>query len=181
MNNISELNKDLKVYLDSSSNQMIADLKNILLDNSIQYKNGKSIKDVAFLNFDYEYDTLDIIFEVFDKKYNKINNLVSLPTIKKSKIGEKSEWSSFLPEIIWNKYCEFENNYEADNLDDILEEYDNEKYFLFEKWFYSCWANATNETNVIIKAYFSMHDTEYVTDLNTLNRIKTKEIFNLYK
>lgn len=182
MDSISALNDELKEYLDHCSAQMILDLKNILSDRSILYKNGKSRSDVVFLNFDYEYDTLNIVFEAFDKKYNKINELVHLPTIKKSKINEQSKWDSFLPEIIWNTYNTFENNNEdIDELDEILDEYDMEKYQLLENWFCMCWAIAIKETNVKIDAYFSMHDTEFVTDLNTLKKINPKEIEKRYQ
>lgn len=170
------LNNDFKKYLDASSKQMIADLKDILLDKSIKYNDGKSREHILAIYFEYEYDHLDIAFLASDKETEIIAEILTLPTVINSKLDDASEWNSFFPEIISNKVDKFKEKYNEYNLGDIFDKYNRVKYSLFEEWFCSCWTMAVLETNVKMNAYFSIHDTMYLTDLSTLKGIKEEDI-----
>jgi hypothetical protein len=174
------LNNDFKKYLDASSKQMIADLKDILLDTSIKYNNGKSREDILVIYFEYEYDHLDIVFLASDKKTEIIAEVLTLPTVRKSKLNDESEWDSFFPEIISNKVDKFKEKYNTYNIGDVFDKYNRVKYSLFEEWFCSCWTMAVLETNVKMDAYFSIHDTIYLTDLSTLKGIKEEDIMKKF-
>ncbi|WP_278379430.1 hypothetical protein [Chryseobacterium arthrosphaerae] len=54
------------------------------------------------------------------------------------------------------------------------------RYRLFEQWFFDCWKEAKAQTSVMMDAYFSIHDTYFRTDLNTLKTINEDEIAQRY-
>lgn len=176
MKELSKLNKDLKDYLNNSTPIMVEDLKNILCDKSIIYLKGKTKADSFAYYFEYEYDDLDIVFWAVNNKNKIIVKPLILPTQKDSKKNEKKNRNSFMPKKIQDKVNDFENNYDEDDLYDIIDSYNKEKYNLFEEWFCNCWKQAVKESGIKMEAYFSIHDTIFKTDLNTLKEIRLEEI-----
>lgn len=73
---------------------------------------------------------------------------VSLPAKKKGIAEENSEWNALIPKKIWNAVSDFQNHYEGEDFDEILDEYDNEKYKLFEQWFSDCWKKASEQAKI---------------------------------
>lgn len=181
MNDILKLNEGFKVYLEASTHQMVSHIKDILSGKSVVYLVGKTESDTVAYFFEYEYDYLDIVCWATDRAGNLITDTIILPAPKNSKADAESKWNAFMPEEIWMKIADFHDNYEEDDFDDILDEYNKEKYELFEKWFCDCWSKAVKETGIKTDAYFSIHDTIFKTDLNTLEEIKEKEIEERYK
>lgn len=176
MNDILKLNKDFKIYLDASTQQIVSDLKDILYGKSVVYLEDKTESDIVAYFFEYEYDYLNVVCWAVDRAGNIITDTIILSTQKNSKTDENSKWNAFIPESIWTKIADFHDNYEDDDFDDILDEYNQEKYELFEKWFCNCWSQTVKETGIKVDAYFSIHDTIFKTDLNTLEKIKDKQI-----
>lgn len=180
MHDLLKLNKDLKNYLDRSTPQMLSDLKGILQDDSILYLQGKSRKEAGALYVEYEYDYLDMVYWLADKSGEIISQTQVLPTKKNSKNDEQSKWNSFMPEDIWAKLADVQDEDLDQDLEDLLDEYNDEKYRIFEDWFCSCWKKAVEETGIGIDAYFSIHDTIFKTDLNTLEEIQEEDIKKRY-
>lgn len=181
MKEILELNKDFAVYLENSKPQMISDLKNILSDKSIVYEFKNTKADIVAYYFEYEWDFLDTALWVVNKKGSVLNEALILPTQNNSKMSEASDWSAFMPEKIWNKVTDFQDSYDGEDFDEILDEYESEKYTLFEDWFCECWKQTIEETGIKVDAYFSIHDTNYKTDLNTLEEMTDQQIEARYK
>lgn len=178
MENLQGLNIELKKYLEQMSSQLVVDLTDLIIGKNIIYLNNKSETDTKVLYFEYQYDYLDIIFWAVDQSGERTTETIKLPSKKADRIDG---WNAFIPKQIWEAAADFEDTYEDDDLDDILDEYNTQKYELFENWFLECWKKASEKTNVKTDAYFSIHDTYFKTDLNTMTTINTDEISERYK
>lgn len=181
MEDLKNLNIELKKYLDETSAQLTEDLIHLLNGENISYVDNYGKSDVKAFYFEYEYEYLDIVFWGVDQKGKIITNTIFLPTKKKSSAEESGEWDALIPEKIWNMVSDFQDHYEGDDFDDVLDEYDDEKYKLFEQWFFECWKKASEYTQEKMDAYFSIHDTYFRTDLNTLKTINEDEIAQRYQ
>ena len=176
-----KLNKEWKLYLDSSAEQMQTDIRNILTDQIVKYKQGKSRQDIVALYFEYEYDYMNILFWAKDKSEELVAELIVLPTIKRNNADENSNWEHFLPENIWRNVLGTEDIYEGEDYDEIRREYENVKTTLFKEWFLTCWNTITKDMENVPDAYFSIHDTYFLTDLKTGKKINSDEISERYK
>lgn len=180
MKEILELNIELAKYLNEEKPQMIADLKNILLDKAVVYDFGKSRADVSAFYFEYEWEHLDIACWAADNTGEVLNDALILPTENNSKAHPNSKWESFMPEKIAKTIFDLLDKYDGEEVEEAIEVYENEKYDLFENWFYDCWKQAINETGLKVDAYFSMHDSGSKVDLNTMEELTDKQISERY-
>ncbi len=181
MEDLKKLNVELKKYLEETHTQLTEDLIHLLKGEKISYIGSNSKSDIKAFYFEYEYEYLDIVFWGVDHKGKMATDTVFLPTKKKGSAEENSDWDALIPEKIWSAASEFQDHYKEDDFDDILDEYDDEKYKLFEEWFFDCWKKASEQTGVKMNAYFSIHDTYFRTDLNTLKTINEDEIAQRYE
>lgn len=181
MENLQNLNIELKKYLEQISSQLIVDLTDLINGKDIIYLNNKNETDTKAFYFEYQYDYLDIIFWSVDREGERITETIKFPLKKVDRINGSSDWNALIPKQIWEVAADFEDSYEEDELDDILDEYNTEKYELFENWFLECWKKASEKVNVKTDAYFSIHDTYFKTDLNSMETINTDEIAKRYK
>lgn len=181
MEDLKKLNIEFKKYLEEISTQLIQDLIHLLNGENISYLDGCGKTDIKAFYFEYEYEYLNIVSWGVDAKGKVATNTVFLPTQRKKSGDENGDWDALIPEKIWTAAAHFQDNYDEDDFDDILDEYDDEKYRLFEQWFFDCWKKASEEAQVKIDAYFSIHDTYFRTDLNTLKNINEDEIALRYK
>lgn len=179
MENLQHLNINLKKYLEQISLQLIVDLTDLIRGKNINYLNNKSEADCKALYFEYQYDYLDILFWSADQAGERITEIIKLPS---KKIDSKDEdWNALIPKQILEAAVDFEDTYEDDDLDDILDEYNTEKYELFENWFLECWKKAVEQTKLEIDAYFSIHDTYFKTDLHSMETVNTDQINERYQ
>ncbi|ANF49770.1 hypothetical protein A0O34_04090 [Chryseobacterium glaciei] len=182
MVNLKSLNIELKKYLEEKiSPMLIVELTELVNDKNINYLNNKSKADTKALYFEYRYDYLNIIFWAVDQEGERITEIIKLPSKEIDIINESDDWDALIPEKIWVTVTAFEDIYEEDDSDDILDEYNTEKYELFENWFLECWKKASEQTEVKTDAYFSIHDTYFKTDLNSMQTINTDEISKRYQ
>jgi len=181
MKNLEYLNIKLKKYLEETKGQVVADLVQLLKGENVNYLDGKTKTDIGALYFEYEYDYLDIAAWATDKNGKIITDTAILHKQKENHINETERWNSFLPETIWKAAIDFQEKHEEDeDWDDVWEEYEGEKYELFEFWFFDCWKEASAQTESRVDAYFSVHDTYFKTDLNTFETINDDEIVERY-
>lgn len=176
MENLQHLNIELKKYLEQISSQFILDITELIEGKNVNYLNNKAKADGKVLYFEYQYDYLDIICWSVDQEGERITETSKLP----SKNVGNEEWNALIPKQIWEAAADFEDTYEDDDFDDILDEYNTEKYELFENWFLECWKKAVVQTKLKMDAYFSIHDTYFRTDLHTLKTINDDEIAERY-
>ncbi|MGK6343709.1 hypothetical protein ACMGDK_15920 [Chryseobacterium sp. DT-3] len=182
MESLKQLNIELKNYLEEIKGAFIKDLVQMLKGENLDYLRGKTKTDVKALYFEYEYDFLDIVGWAAGQKGDIITQTTALPRQKKKQANESEDWNSFLPEKIWTGASDLQSRYEdEDNFDDLWDEYNDEKYRLFENWFIECWKKAAEHAQVHIDAYFSIHDTYFRTELNTFTTINDDEIAERYK
>lgn len=181
MQNLKQLNIDLKTYLEETTEQFVKDLVQILEGKNADYLYGKSKTDIVAYYFEYEYEDLDISAWSVDQSGTIITNPVLLLTQKEEENDGKESWKALLPEKIWTAASDFQEEYaDDDDFDDWWDEYNDEKYELFENWFFDGWKKASEQTNNRVDAYFSIHDTYFKTDLNTLQTINDDEISERY-
>ena len=182
-NQFERLNKEWKLYLESSAEQMQEDIRNILTDEIVKYEEGKSKQDIAAMYFEYEYEYMNIAFWAENKNEMLITEVMKLPTIMRNNTKSNSNWKHFIPETIWKEVLESEDEFEGDEDDyyEARDEYTNESTELFEKWFFDCWTAAIKEIENIPDAYFSIHDTNWRTDLKTGKEMSIAEISERYK
>ncbi|SFN21442.1 hypothetical protein SAMN05421594_1522 [Chryseobacterium oleae] len=181
MQNLKQLNTDLKTYLEEITEQFVKDLVQILEGENADYLNGKSKTDIVAYYFEYEYDHLDISAWTVDKSGAIATKPVLLLTQREKQSHNKTDWNALLPEKIWKAASDFQEQHEDDDdFDDWWDEYNEEKYELFENWFFDGWKKASIETESRVDAYFSVHDTYFKTDLNTLQTINDDEIAERY-
>jgi hypothetical protein len=181
MKNLKHLNVELKNYLEETKGQLVADLVQLLKGENVNYLDGKAKTDIEALYFEYEYDYLDIMVWAVDKTGEIVTDTVILTKQRKNLVNESENWNSFLPEKIWKIASDFQEKHENDeDWDDLWEEYEGEKYEMFEFWFFDCWKAASAKTENRVNAYFSVHDTYFKTDLNTFKTINDDEIAERY-
>ena len=166
-NRISALCSEWSLYLESATEQMQADIRDIIANRLIQYEQGKSWADIAAMFFEYEYEYMDIVFYAFDKQEKVITKVIALPTKRSGNIIPDSKWNAFLPEAIWHK---------EQGLDEHYDKYNREKTSIFKEWFLTCWKTVAKGIGNIPDAYFSIHDTFFRTDLKTGERVNNKQI-----
>ena len=174
------LNEEWKLYLDSLTEQVQADIRNILLtDQIVKYQFGKSRQNIVAFYFEYQYDSMNIMLWAQDKNGDEVADPIEIPTTNNT--DKNSSWKSLVPENILKRVYEMDNTYEGDDYDEIRREYENIKTELFERWFLNCWNTATKEIENIPDAYFSIHDTYFLTDLKTGKEINSDQIAERYK
>ncbi|MCS4304970.1 MULTISPECIES: hypothetical protein [unclassified Chryseobacterium] len=181
MEDLKKLNIEFKNYLEAISDKLTEDLSHLLNGDHISYVGNNGRSDIRAFYFEYEYEYLNIVFWGVDGNNKIATNTISLPTEKNGNAEENSDWDALIPEKIWMAASDFQDHYEGEDFDDILDEYDDEKYKLFEQWFFDCWKKASEQTKVKMDAYFSIHDTYFRTDLNTLKTINEDEIALRYE
>ncbi|PIF44504.1 hypothetical protein CLU96_1480 [Chryseobacterium sp. 52] len=183
MEDLEQLNIELKNYLDKTEEQLIKDIVQLLKVENTDDLEKKAKEDTKALYFEYEYDYLDIVTWAVDKDGEIIGNATRLLSHREKEIGESEKWNSLLPEKIWDKAFDLQERYEdEEDWDDIWDEYKEEKYRLFEDWFLQCWKKALThmESRNKLDAYFSIHDTYFRTDLNTFQTVNDDEIAERY-
>jgi len=181
MKDLKKLNIELKTYLEEIKGQLTEDLIHLFNGEDIIYLENKVKSDIKAFYFEYEYDYLNIMFWGVDGTGELVTEIIKLPTKKNNAAHENEKWNALIPEKIWTTAAEFQDNYEDDDFDEILDEYNDEKYKLFEQWFLDCWEKASEQISVKTDAYFSIHDTYFKTDLNTLKTINEDEIASRYQ
>ncbi|UTX48150.1 hypothetical protein [Chryseobacterium sp. MA9] len=174
MEDLKKLNIEFENYLDEISVPLTEDLIHLLEGKGINYLSGNTQSDIKAFYFEYEFEYLNIIFWGVNSKGKIETETISLPAKKNKNDDEK--WTALIPEEIWQKASDFQDDYEEDDFDEILDEYNDEKYRLFEQWFITCWKKASEQTNIQMDAYFSIHDSYFKTDLNTLKTLNEDEI-----
>ncbi|PQA96813.1 hypothetical protein B0A69_01730 [Chryseobacterium shigense] len=181
MQDLEELNSELKKHLEETKKQLIKDIVQILKGENIDYLEGNGKVDIKALYFEYEYDYLDIVAWAVDKNGEIITDILKLPSQRKKQTGGSADWNSFLPENIGIAASEFQDCHEdEEDFDDLWDEYNEEKYELFEDWFCTCWKEASAQAEIRADAYFSVHDTYFKTDLGTFKTINDDEIAERY-
>ncbi|MCT2561216.1 hypothetical protein [Chryseobacterium herbae] len=181
MQDLNQLNIDLKNYLEEQTEQLVDALVQVLKGESTEYLSGKTKTDSVAFYFEYEYDYLDITAWTVDQSGAVITNPVFLFPQREKRSDQKEDWSAFLPENIWTAATDFQEQYADDeDFDDLWDDYNEEKYELFENWFFEGWKKASAHTESSIDAYFSIHDTYFRTDLMTLQTINDDEIAERY-
>lgn len=181
MEDLKKLNIEFKQYLEGISGKLTEDLIHLLKGENIQYLGAKDSSDIKALYFEYEYEYLNIICWGVDKTGQISTEIVKLPKTENETANENEKWNALIPETIWTAASDFQDHYEGEDFDEILDEYDDEKYKLFEQWFFACWKKASEQTHIKRDAYFSIHDTYFRTDLNTLKTINEDEIAQRYE
>ncbi|MGG7471298.1 hypothetical protein ACVVIH_21535 [Chryseobacterium arthrosphaerae] len=180
MENLKKLNIELRQYLQTISGNLTGDLVRLLKGENIAYLENKNLSDIKAFYFEYEFEYLNIICWGVDAAGRMATKTKALPEKTENAACENEKWSALIPEKIWTEAADFQDHYDGDDFDDILDEYDDEKYRLFEQWFFDCWKEAKAQTSVMMDAYFSIHDTYFRTDLNTLKTINEDEIAQRY-
>lgn len=165
---ILKLNDEFEIFLQKEKGSLISKLGNILDGKSeLSFIGNNTKEDIKYLQFEYIYDYLDIVLWCEDKDKNVITKSEVITDSQNSKKDNSSEWEAFIPEHIWLIAADFQDTYEEDDVDDIIEEYEETKCALLEKWFCECWKEAVSLKGRTIDAYFSIHDTIFKTNLNT--------------
>ena len=182
-NQFERLNKEWKLYLENSAEQMQEDIRNMLTGKIVRYKQGKVQQDIAALYFEYEYEYMNITFWAENKNEILLTDVTELPTIMRNNGKPNSNWKHFIPETIWKEVIESEDEFEGDEDEyyEARDEYTNKSTELFEKWFFDCWKAAIKGMENIPDAYFSIHDTNWRTDLKTGKEMSIAEISKRYK
>lgn len=182
MEEFKETLAEFKIYLSKITSQMTNDLKTILSKGNIVYKEGKSDDDTAGYFFEYDYELLTVVFWGVDKGINPITETVTLP----SQFIEESHPTALISEEMHEFEMEIEDEYDneeysEEEFDELFEKYHEDKCEIFENWFCDCWKEASSGIKNDTDSYFSVHDTNYKTDLKTLNEITLDEIEQRYK
>ena len=172
---LKKFKTEFKDYLKMVKPAFVKDLQQLLDKMEFQFKKGKSIKDMATLVFEYEFDYLDIMCWAADKNFNSISEILPLPSdTNVAKATKKSEWTGFFPEktfIRFEKHIKKNKNKEFK----IREKYDEFKYAAYQQWFASCWKKASKDRKKVA-AFVSVHDSDFKTDLNTGKQMLEKDV-----
>ncbi len=180
MEDLKKLNIEFQRYLEGIRGAFTENLVHLLKGENINYLNENSRSDIKAFYFEYEFEYLNIVFWGVDRTGKIATDTIFLPS-KKEGEADENKWNALIPEEIWTAAADFQDHYEGDDFDEVLDEYDDEKYRLFEQWFFGCWQKASEQSKVKIDAYFSIHDTYFRTDLNTLKTINEDEIAQRYE
>ena len=163
MESLEKLNEQLKKHLESISPFLITDFQSLINGENIVYFDGIQQSDVAAFNFEYRHDYLDTTFFGTDKEGIKITGDVGLL------IRERSV--KFLPQAIWDRVNDIEDDEGIEDIEEALEEYNDEKYEIFDDWFSNCWKVATKGLENPVTAYFSISELDFGIELNSYDMV----------
>ncbi|CAI8182429.1 MAG: Uncharacterised protein [Formosa sp. Hel1_33_131] len=180
---MEEYQKNLEQFRDDLSklsNQTIIDLKGILLNKIVTYEFNRNESGVVAYLFEYDFELLGLTFYGLDKYLSQYTEHIALPT----KFPDDN-WKNITQESIYHfeskktmkRYDEDCNKQEIK----LFDEYFVKKYNIFKNWFFICWKKATKGIELKKGAYFSMHDTNYLTELKTMKEIEYDEVKEKHK
>ncbi|MDR2924582.1 MAG: hypothetical protein LBU76_01285 [Azoarcus sp.] len=154
-----------KNFLSEIETKMQLSIKTILNET-------KELKNIHAMFFEYEYNDMDLMFWALDKKENVLFKKLDI-------LNGKINGKHLFPNDLMERQMDIDDEYdgEDDNYDDFRDEYSEEKEEIFKKWFMLCWDNIKEEYKNIPEVYFSIHDTNWKTNLNTKGIIEHDNIF----
>jgi hypothetical protein len=160
---VNTIKSDLSKFLAAQSHSLIMEISSLLhtLDFDYNDKNGRD--DVAAIKFEYEFSSFDIVAYPVDKHYNVIGDIKILL--------EEKQYEEFFPDDIEETFLTQIIPEERSGIEKELREY---KYKSFEDWFANCWSKAKGNSHV--KGFFSIHDTMWVTNLATGEKVREDTI-----
>ncbi|MDR2223612.1 MAG: hypothetical protein LBE34_12915 [Flavobacteriaceae bacterium] len=121
-----------------------------------------TIDDVHTFYFEYDYETLNIVVWA----ENKEEQVVS---IQSKGIPEKLDDTIFTKASYFSLYALEEEWGETeeglDQFDELIDLLSEEKEEVLTQWFILCWKLAKEQTVTVFQGKFSVHDTNYRTEL----------------
>jgi hypothetical protein len=139
-------------FLATQSQTLVDEIKSLLQSLDFDYYDKYNRDNIAAIKFEYEFSSFDIVAYPVDKYYKVAGDIKLLLTNK--------QYDYFFPDNIEEDFLEQVDEKVRSKIEDELREY---KYKAFEDWFADCWDKAKGET--ILKGFFSIHDTMWVTNL----------------
>lgn len=162
------LARDLKNYQPI----MVNDLLDMLLGKTVIYLENEQKSNLAYFYGEYCYEYFTSSFWAMNKAGDIISQCVALPSEEKR--------GDFLSEEFQQKFIDLEddlyNDFDDDEVIDIMDEFSDQIHDYFENWFRECWLKAVELSGVQIEAYFSVHDSYINTELNSNQKRNEDEI-----
>lgn len=162
------LARDLRNYQAT----MVNDLLDMLLGKTVIYLENYKSSDLAYFYGEYCYEYFTSSFWAMNKTGDIISQRVALPSEEKR--------GDFLSEEFQQKFINLEDDlyddFDEDEITDILDEFSEEIHAYFQNWFRECWLKAVERSGVQIEAYFSVHDSYIHTELNSNQKRNEDEI-----
>lgn len=177
MNPLLKLLPIFESHLEVQTKQITSDLE-FLLESESKNTNLK------LFNFEYDSDSFIIVFWSQDFNYVTITDTITIPIKDRNDFYKQENYNvKFIPyslteseEEIYKFYRNIEDDNKMSEYWEYSEEYFDLKNEIFIKWFISCWKNAISNSNILVEAYLSEHDSVGSLNLNTLEDNTDEEL-----
>lgn len=164
LKSLKALNEMLLETLTAISPEMITQLIYLLNGATISMQPGYTKREIAAFNFEYRHEWLSMVFFGSDERGVIITEI---QTILHSELADYLAQS----EEIMDGLEEAEGNFESEAWETLMEEYEEEKYELYDSWFEACWKEAYKLAPNNTPAYFSIDELDFGIILNTSEMI----------
>lgn len=161
---LKALNEMLLETLTAISPQIITQLIYLLNRATINMLPGHAKSDIAAFNFEYRHEWLSMEFFGSDTRGVRI-------TEPKTILYQELDEYLACSEKVMEELEESEENFDAETWEALLEEYEEEKYELYDTWFEACWREAQQLTQNDTPAYFSIDELDFGIALHTAEMI----------
>lgn len=169
MEPIKELKKSntiLKLALNDNREKVIEELVNILTGKTILMLSSFSQDNIAVHNFEYRHEWFSMVFfgsNAAGFTITEENNFLS---------NELNDYFSKSEEIL-EAVSDLEDDFEdKEEWEEIMEEYEQEKYEIFDEWFTSCWEEAQEITGSKVPTYFSIDEMDSGVELMSSDSVE---------
>lgn len=169
MEPIKELKKSnaiLQSALNGIREKIIGELGNILSGKAIRMLPSFSQDDIAVHNFEYRHEWFSMVF---------FGSSAAGFTITEENGFLRSELNDYfsMSEDLLNIVSDLEDDFEGEEeWEEMMEEYEQEKYEIFDDWFISCWEEAQKMTGSKVPAYFSIEEMDSGVELMSSDSVE---------
>lgn len=175
---LKELNTEFKAFLKDYNDELVRELQEVMDFNYLKYysPSNKEKEIVAFL-FEYDWENLSFYGFAFDNEMEPLAS-IKLPVSQKPNKNNEDYSSWFYPKHLYDESIKLIDIVEEsdEDLDYDTDDWSNEKNEIFENWFKKGWEEATKKKPTNLLAFFSVHDTNFRTDLSTMEEILDSEM-----
>ncbi len=167
---LKALNEMLLETLTAISPEMITQIMYLLNRSALDMLPGYTKSDITAFNFEYRHDWLSIVCFGSDERG------VSITEAHTFLYKELDEYLAQSAKVM-DELDDWEESFngEAEEWETMLEEYEEEKYELYDTWFEACWREAQKLTQISTPAYFSMDELDFGIALHTSEMIEIKK------
>lgn len=164
---LKALNAFLKSALTAINPKIIGELTKTLNGEAVTMLPDFEKSDIATFNFEYRHEWLTMVFFGSNAAGVTITEYVDF---LRNELGEYFSRAEDVMDIVSDLEDDFEGD--ADDWEEMIEEYEQEKYEIYDEWFEACWKEAKDQTGNNTPTYFSIDELDFGVEFITSDGVE---------